>query len=100
MKIKKIGLAFILFLLLFNITIFPTIQGESKNDGDKKSRLCFHLPIAIDGNYEFTKINGVRCGSGAREDPYIISDWKIYPIIKNGIQIRNTDMYFIIERMN
>ena len=97
MKIKKIGLVFILFLLLLNITIFPTIHSQSKISENENNNLKFHLPIQIKENNGFTEKNGVRCGSGTKEDPYIISNWKIYPILKNGIQISNTDKYFIIE---
>lgn len=37
-----------------------------------------HPPIAILSDADFTVDNGVRSGSGTREDPYIISDWFIH----------------------
>jgi parallel beta-helix repeat protein len=82
---------------VLNISIFPTIQSQIKNSENEKNNLKFHLPIQINGNDGFTEQNGVRCGNGTKDNPYIISNWKIYPIFKNGIQIINTDKHFIIE---
>ena len=57
-----------------------------------------HDPIHIEGDNQFTKVNGVAGGSGTEIDPYIISGWEInrtgdsYYII-----IQNTTKYFIIK---
>jgi len=95
-KIKKVGVI-LLLLLLINITMLPAIKGEIYKNEDQEDKLYPHLPIEIEGDSEFTKKNGVRSGTGTKEDPYVISNWRIYPIVRNGIQIRNTDKYFIIE---
>lgn len=97
LKIKKIGLVIFSCLLIFTITLIPNFQARNKIFENEKDKFTFHLPIKIEGNDEFTKKNGVICGNGTIEDPYIIANWKIYPIIKNGIHINNTDKYFIIE---
>ena len=57
-----------------------------------------HDPITIDGNSEFTAANGVTGGSGTQSDPYIIEDWEIDGGGSgNGILIKNTDVYFVIQ---
>lgn len=57
-----------------------------------------HERIYIDGNKGFNIINGVVSGSGKSTDPYIIEDWDINASSgQNGIEIRNTDAYFIIR---
>ena len=94
---EKLVAGFLLILLLFNIAIYPAIGTINVADKADKNKLNFHLPISINGNDEFTKRKGVTGGSGTKEDPYIISNWKIRPIIKTGISISNTDAYFIIE---
>jgi parallel beta-helix repeat protein len=54
-------------------------------------------PILIDGNAGFTPANGVTSGSGTENNPYIIEGWDIKASSANGIEIRNTDAYFIIR---
>ncbi len=54
-------------------------------------------PIYIDGNENFTPVNGVVAGSGTLEDPYVINNWDINAENANGIEIRNTTAYFIIR---
>ena len=56
-----------------------------------------HDPIYIEGNVNFTAENGVIGGNGIQSDPYIIEGWGISVSSANGIEIRNTDMYFIIR---
>jgi parallel beta-helix repeat protein len=56
-----------------------------------------HTPILIDGNVAFTNANGVLCGDGTLVNPYIIENWNINATTAHGIEIRNTDKYFVIK---
>src|SRR5438093_2869438 len=56
-----------------------------------------HAPILINGNGGFTADNGVTGGSGTSSDPYTIQGWDIDGSNGNGIEIRNTDAYFVIS---
>jgi nitrous oxidase accessory protein NosD len=58
-----------------------------------------HSPILIDGNSEFVNSSGVVWGSGTAEDPYLIEGWSINASWANGIEVRNTDAYFIIRNV-
>ena len=58
--------------------------------------LTLHPPIYINNN-NFTSTNGVVSGTGILEDPYIIENWYITAETANGINIENTDAYFIIK---
>jgi parallel beta-helix repeat protein len=55
-----------------------------------------HDPIFIDGDEGFTNASGVVWGSGTESDPYIIEGWDINASTANGIEIRNTDVRFIV----
>jgi hypothetical protein len=55
-----------------------------------------HAPILINGNGAFTVDNGVTGGNGTSSDPYTIQGWDIDGSTGNGIEIRNTDAYFVI----
>jgi hypothetical protein len=58
-------------------------------------------PIYIGSNADFTWANGVRSGTGAAADPYVISNWYIdaslYTWAMALIHIESTDAYVIIE---
>ena len=57
-----------------------------------------HAPIAILSDADFTADNGVRSGSGTREDPYIISDWFINADQVNYcIRVENVTQIFRIS---
>jgi len=56
-----------------------------------------HPPIMISGNDQFTPSNGVVSGSGTSTDPYIIQGWDISTNQSDGIQISNTNAYFVIR---
>src|SRR5438094_10550637 len=59
-----------------------------------------HGRIVINGESGFTTSNGVTEGSGTSSDPYIIDDWYINGCAcQNGIDIRNTDAYFVIQNV-
>lgn len=54
-------------------------------------------PILITANHEFTSLNGVVSGSGHQLNPYIIEGYEIDALGGNGIEIRDTNAYFIIR---
>ena len=59
-----------------------------------------HAPIVINGDSEFTMNNGVTGGSGTSSDPYVIDNWYINSCcLKAGIDIRNTDASFVIQKV-
>jgi PKD repeat protein len=65
------------------------------------SRLQPRAPISIHANTDLTAANGVRRGTGALTDPYVISDWFIDGNLYAGTQamiwIESTDAYVVIE---
>ena len=56
-----------------------------------------HAPIQIISNADFTVPNGVVRGSGTATDPYVIEGWEIAPTGSHGINIQNTDRFFVIR---
>jgi parallel beta-helix repeat protein len=54
-------------------------------------------PIHINGNDNFTGINGVISGSGTADCPYILQNWTIDASGADGIDIQNTTKYFVIQ---
>jgi len=56
-----------------------------------------HDPIYIEGNDNFIPANGVVGGSGTENDPYIIKNYIIDASTANGIEIRNTTVYFVVR---
>jgi len=57
-----------------------------------------HAPIRIEGNYQFTAENGVVSGSGAADDPYVISGWRIDAGYGDyGIRVHGTTRYVVIR---
>jgi len=94
MKHKKI--LTILIIIFLTINLIPSPGVCEKNE---INTLFFnsHKPITINGDQDFTRRNGVKSGSGTQTDPYVISNWNIRPLAKNGIKIQNTNSYFKIE---
>lgn len=84
--------AITLVLTLILASVFSLILVPEETSGYTP-----HSPIAIDGNLEFTGANGVTGGSGTALDPYIIEGWEINASSKTGIEIRNTDSFFVIS---
>lgn len=89
-------------------TITATLGGVSGSttltvtSGETTSRGT----IRIQSDDEFTSENGVMSGSGTQPDPYIIELWSIdasscdtsvWPYIKVGIAIYDTEKYFVIR---
>ena len=60
-----------------------------------------HEPIYIDGNTAFINISSNEGweGNGTHENPYIIKNYIIKDSPTHGIEIRNTDVYFIINNV-
>jgi nitrous oxidase accessory protein NosD len=56
-----------------------------------------HAPIYINGNAAFTPANGVVGGSGTFLDPYIIEGWEVSGGLENGIEIANTNAFFVVR---
>jgi len=73
---------------------FKTVVGEEPPPAPE---VIPHEPIYIDGNDNFTETNGVVSGDGTESNPYIIEGWDINASTTNGIEIKNTDVYFIIR---
>lgn len=87
-SIRTIALVLtLLSALLFSLILVP----------EETSGYTPHSPIAIDGNLQFTGANGVTGGSGTALDPYIIEGWEVNASSKTGIEIRNTDSFFVIS---
>lgn len=63
----------------------------------RASALAPRGPILIDGNADFTPVNGVVSGSGTENDPYIIEGWEIDASSAHGVEIRNTTAHFIVR---
>lgn len=94
MNVKKPLTILIIFFLVINI-----IPSSADCEENEINTLFFksHKPITINGDHDFTRRNGVKSGSGTQTDPYVISNWNIRPLAKNGIKIQNTNSYFKIE---
>jgi len=74
-----------------------SIYGDCSNITHQKS-LKSSGPIYINGNDDFVVgQNGVVSGNGTEGNPYIIENWDIDASTANGIEIRNTDKFFIIR---
>ena len=61
-----------------------------------------HNPIYIDDDSDFEAVmstSGVRSGTGVEGDPYIISDWEIIADMAHGVDIRNTNAYFVVRNV-
>ena len=76
------------------MTLVPAITSLSRVHA-ASTGLQPHTSILINGNDEFTQDNGVTEGSGAINDPYVITGWNIQTY-NNGIEIANTTAYFTI----
>ena len=87
--VAKLWLLFGLVVLFPIVLSSPIIRAQSP--------YLPHSPILIAGNSGFTATSGVTSGSGTALDPYVIEGWDINASTANGIQISNTNAYFIIR---
>jgi len=100
---------FKIFLLtsIFLLSIFTPLDTIGSDMKNKSALTGFfksvHKPISIDGDDDFTADNGVIAGNGTTDNPYIIANWNIHISIKDifietdGISIKNTKSYFVID---
>jgi len=56
-----------------------------------------HDPISIYSDDGFTEENGVVGGSGAFEDPYVISGWEIYSTTTHCIHVYGTNARYVLR---
>ena len=72
------------------------------NDLIPQSGRIPHDPIYIDGNTAFMNISSSEGweGNGTYDNPFIIKDYFIENSPNHGIEIRNTDVYFIIYNVS
>ncbi len=95
---RKMAVALISLSMLVAGSIF-LMEGAETIDGRliDQSVLVSRGRILIDGDSEFTSMNGVLSGTGTPSDPYVIENWSISASSGNGIQIRDTVSHFIIR---
>src|SRR5256885_3318034 len=74
----------------------PVLPIASSSPGPVSMSL-YQGTIFIDGNGNFTPASGVVGGSGTPSDPFVIAGWTILAPSGPGIQIRNTNAYFVIR---
>ncbi|HVH15111.1 MAG TPA: NosD domain-containing protein [Candidatus Angelobacter sp.] len=95
MNTDQVGKMSRLTLLAFMIVLVPNVMSLSHSVSAQT--YTNHSPILITGNDGFTADNGVTAGSGASNDPYVISGWAIQvPAGGYGVEIANTTAYFVI----
>ncbi len=83
-------------ICMFLLTISQFVIGIKTLNNNADSTP--HEPIYIDGNNDFIiGQNGVILGDGTLDNPYTISGWEINASAADGIFIRNSDVYFLIE---
>jgi parallel beta-helix repeat protein len=92
MKIKAVSIVAIFVLTLF--------AGLISLEADIVSAGAGHSTILIVGNGNFTLANGVTSGNGTEGNPFIIEDWEINASQNRGIEIRNTDAYFLVRNVS
>ena len=100
-----ISLFLIIVLALSLMTISFLKLQESELDpleSPVPSRIVYttHATIYIDGNAGFLGSNastGISWGNGTASDPYIIADWEINASSAHGIEIRDSNVHFIVR---
>ncbi|UCE37523.1 MAG: right-handed parallel beta-helix repeat-containing protein [Thermoplasmata archaeon] len=91
---KKVGSSIIVLMILMGGLIHVITLISFTVSADQ--------PIFIDGNADFAAKAAQEGwpGEGTESNPYIIEDYIIYAYFANGIDIRNTDVYFVIRNSN
>ena len=97
-----IASALVIGLFMAALITLPSSEGNppTPNVPARAAAYSVHATILIDGNAGFLGPNattGISWGSGDIDDPYIIEGWDINASAANGIQIQNTNAYFIIR---
>ncbi len=85
-NIRRIALALFISSLLILTCPSPS-----------RAQTLAHPPILIVGDQSFTPDNGVTNGNGTLQAPYIIENWEITSDTTAGIEIMNTNSYFVIR---
>ena len=79
-------------LIAYRLGIVSSITVQAKTTQEVRA------PIVILSDEDLTADNGVRSGSGVKDDPYIISDWRIDAVgIPFCIRIEGVSKAFRIE---
>src|SRR2546426_4586253 len=78
--------------LLLSMPVLPIASSSPS----PVSMSLYQGTIFIDGNGNFTPASGVVGGSGTPTDPFVIAGWTILASSGPGVQIRNTNAYFVI----
>jgi len=100
----------ILFTLIFSMIfggyllflISPRFSGDDMAPIEDFNQNSFNESIFIDGNGIFTAkaISEGWSGNGTFSNPYIIENYTIRAIFEHGIEIRNTNLHFIIRNVS
>ncbi len=96
-SIRLITIAITISLLTVSYLPILSLGGTPAPILASRSTLTDHDTILIQSDSEFNASNGVVSGDGSLSNPYIIENWLINASQENGIQIQNTDSYFIIR---
>lgn len=64
---------------------------------DDSCAQTLHSPITISGDSDFTSDNGVTQGAGTSADPYVIEGYEISNEGGTGIEVADTDAFFVIR---
>ena len=81
------------------VTTLTLLSVLSISVPETASAYTVRAPIYIDGDDDFTPLNGVTGGSGTPSDPYIIEGWDIDAGEEDGIAVLNADSHFVIRNV-
>ena len=108
-KRKHVLIITLIFCMLFGALMLslntPEILQTSRNNNnyiDENSKISANYDtIFIDGNNMFADNASSEGwnGNGTYNNPYIIENYEIDASIRHGIEIRNTNSYFIIRNV-
>ena len=100
MSREKPQISIFIILIIF-ISIFPILPVDKvSSDIENLNQMMTLKPystIDISDNSGFNSTNGVVSGIGTKINPYIIENWSINATKDNGINIENTNAFFIIR---
>jgi parallel beta-helix repeat protein len=96
-SMRLLTIAITLSLLTVSYLSIFSVGGTPVPILASRSALTDHNPILIQSDLEFNASNGVVSGDGSLSNPFIIENWSIDATDDNGIQIENTNSYFIIR---
>ncbi len=87
------------YSVLLEVTDTGDLTAQTSIDVtvSRSAELTPHDPIVIDGDTDFVYENGVIGGTGAADDPYVISGWIIEAHEVNAIDVRNAHSCFVIS---